>query len=428
MGDSADPVNITTLPSLGANPTIPAVDVFGNPLSPEFWPDSSASSPRPYTGRLICFSVFGNAKLDGSSFGPSDCPSGTDIAGRAYTGVAMLPSSGDLWDPKRPTAAASQSGYFSKILDRMPRANDFFTDNMGDGLNYANFRWLLTRGGNNTNEGIAGSEAFTDRKQINLKIDHNFTANHKVNASWTYQLDDNVDNAADWPNGLHGSTYRRPQTLTLSGTSTLSGNLLNEARFGMNYNKTNSVPAWLNPNESIRNDAESFLLTGGPSRSGKWAAYPVVVAPSTGAMTLQPGSNGDLRPECLPRGARCRRHAGRLSEPAVQLRGHLELEPRQARVQVWRGLAFSALDGYYSCSLIRRPPTATSAGRLQRALFANLAQLDIPGNHGDSVRDESGPGRESLSSRLPETWRATWPTCMTNSVGSIINAVLGRKF
>ena len=83
-------------------------------------------------------------------------------------------------------------------------------------------------------------------------------SNHKVNASWTYQFDDNVDNAADWPNGLHGSTYRRPQTLTISGTSTLSPNLLNEARFGMNYNKTNSIPAWHNPNESIRSDAESF--------------------------------------------------------------------------------------------------------------------------------------------------------------------------
>ncbi|HET9942433.1 MAG TPA: TonB-dependent receptor, partial [Terriglobia bacterium] len=290
VGDSADPANFTTLPSLGANPTIPAVDFAGNPARPEFWPDSSATSPKPYTGRLVCFSVFGTMKADGSPFGPGDCPSGVDGSGRAYTGVAMLPPGGaGLWDSKRPGPMDARLAYFQKILSRMPRANDFYTDAQGDGLNYANFQWLLTRSGNNTNEGIAGSEAFTDRRQINLKVDHNFTSNHKVNASWTYQFDDNVDNAADWPNGLHGSTYRRPQTLTISGTSTLSPVLLNEARFGMNYNKTNSVPAWLNPNESIRSEAESFLLTGGPSRSGNGQNYPVVVAPTTGAMQFHQG-------------------------------------------------------------------------------------------------------------------------------------------
>jgi hypothetical protein len=290
VGDSADPANYTVLPSLNANPTIPSVDFSGAPLRPEFWPNSSSTNPNPYTGRLVCFSVFGTMKLDGSPFGAGDCPSGTDNAGRAYTGVAMLPPAGAaLWDPKRPTAADARLGYFTKILDRMPRANDFYTDASGDGLNYANFQWLLTRNGSNTNEGIVGSEAFTDRKQINLKIDHNFNSNHKVNASWTYQLDDNTDNAADWPNGLHGETYRRPQTLTMSATSTLSSNLLNEARFGMNYNKTRSVPAWLNANESIRTEAESFLITGGPSRSGNGQLYPVVVAPTTGETRFHQG-------------------------------------------------------------------------------------------------------------------------------------------
>ena len=58
----------------------------------------------------------------------------------------MLPSGGaSLWDLKRPTAADARLGYFSKILDRMPRANNFYTDASGDGLNYANFQWLLTR-------------------------------------------------------------------------------------------------------------------------------------------------------------------------------------------------------------------------------------------------------------------------------------------
>ncbi|HET9216132.1 MAG TPA: TonB-dependent receptor [Terriglobia bacterium] len=289
VGDSADPANFTTLPNLTANPTIPSVDFAGNPLRPEFWPDSSASSPKPYTGRLVCFSVFGAIKLDGSPFGPADCPSGTDSAGRSYTGVAMFPTVGSIWDSKRPSAAQAQLGYFGKIMARMPRANDFYSDANGDGLNYANFRRLLKRNGNNNNESIAGSEAYSDRKQINVKIDHNFTNNHRVNASWTYQLDDNADNVADWPDGLSGITYRRPQTLTINATSTLSPVVLNEARFGMNYNKTSSVPAWLSPHESTRSEAESFLVSGGPSRSGNGQIYPVVVAPATGAMIFNQG-------------------------------------------------------------------------------------------------------------------------------------------
>jgi len=292
VADSGDPVaNATTFPSLGANPTWPSVDVLGNPSRPVCWPDSTfvgGVCSKPYTGRLVCFSVFGNQKADGSPFTDGDCPSGTDSKGLAYTGVAMIPTAGSLWDTKRPNANQAQLGYFSKILAKMPHANDFVADAFGDGLNYADHKYLLVRHGNNDNQSIVGSEGQAERKQINLKIDQNF-AIHRISGSWTYQFDDNIDNIGDWPGSYSGATYRRPQTLTLNATSAISATLLNEARFGINYDKTRSVPAWLSPNQEIAKAAQSYLLTGGVSRSGNGKTYPVVVTPQTGDMQFAAG-------------------------------------------------------------------------------------------------------------------------------------------
>lgn len=292
VADSGDPVvNATTLPSLGANPTWASVDAIGKPSRPVCWPDSTFSGgacSKPYTGRLVCFSVFGTMKADGSPFTNADCPSGTDGKGLAYNGQAMFPASGTLWDTKRPNAVQAQLGYFSKILEKMPHANDFLTDAFGDGLNYADHKYLLVRHGNNDNQSIVGSEGQAERKQINIKIDQNFSM-HRISAGWTYQLDDNIDNIGDWPGSYSGTTYRRPQTVTLNGTSTLSSTLLNEARFGVNYNKTRSVPAWLSPDQETAKGAQSFLLSGGASRSGNGKIYPVVVVPQTNDMQFAAG-------------------------------------------------------------------------------------------------------------------------------------------
>ena len=265
--------NTPTFPTFGANPSLPSIDSSGNPLRPQFWPEHSSANPQPYTGRLICFSIFGTVKADGSPFGGNDCPSGEP----------MLPPSGSVWDTKRP-GAFNSAGYFAKILEKMPRANDFTG---GDGLNYANFRWLLGRGGNNANESIVGSEAYSNRKQINVKVDQNFAA-HRFSVGWTYQLDDNADNVGDWPNSYSGVTYRRPQTVTVNATSTFSSTLLNEARFGLNYNKTQSLPAWLSPDTARRDEARSFLVNGG-TRPGSTNVYPVVIGPSTGSLDFDSG-------------------------------------------------------------------------------------------------------------------------------------------
>ena len=294
VADSGDPVaNAAVFPNLGANPAWPSVDALGHPLAPPAWPDSTFNSltntySKPYTGRLVCFSVFGTVKADGSPFTSADCSSGVDSKGLPYTGVAMFPQSGSLWDSKRPNAAQAQLGYFSKILAKMPHANDFITDAFGDGLNYADHKYLLVRHGNNDNQSIVGSESQAERKQINIKIDQNFKS-HRISGGWTYQADDNIDNIGDWPGSYSGKTYRRPQTITINATSTLSSTLLNEARFGINYDKTRSVPAWLSPDTDTATAAQSYLLSGGVSRSGNGKPYPVVVVPQTTSLQFAAG-------------------------------------------------------------------------------------------------------------------------------------------
>jgi hypothetical protein len=267
LPDSADPANIATIPSTAADPTSTAVDEAGRPLMPLVWANGD-----PYTGRLTCFSIFGTVDASGAPLNPAThCPGGVDSRGNAYAGNLVTSPDAFGWDPMR-LGGFNQAGYFSKLLGEMPLPNDFFDDANGDGLNYANFRWLRGRKGNNSNEGIVGSDQFTNRKQINVKIDQNFKS-HRISGNWSYQMDDSADNVAAWQGGINGEAVRRPQTLTINGTSTFSPSLLNEARFGVNYNKTTSVPAWLVGNNDLRARARSFLMEGG-TRDG--VPYPVI--------------------------------------------------------------------------------------------------------------------------------------------------------
>jgi hypothetical protein len=279
--DSANPGNNAQLPTTGNNPSISSVDVFGKPLMPQFWPDGSA-----YNGRLICFSVLGTTTASGAPFvggtNTNLCPSGVDSAGRAYTALAMTPSAGAAsWDPKRPVTF-NQAGYFAKILQTIPLPNDFDHDT-GDGLMTANYRYVLTRNiGDPTfyNETLVGNDPYSNRKQINIKIDQNFKS-HRINGGWTYQMDDNVVFRGDLPNGLEGVSSRRPNVVTVGVTSTLSPTLLNEAHFGVNINKGEQNPPWTSRDENIRNEAQQFLGQGG-IRPGTANSYPIIVRPQAG--------------------------------------------------------------------------------------------------------------------------------------------------
>ena len=156
----------------------------------------------------------------------------------------------------------------------MPRANEFAANGFGvtnDGLNEASFRWLLGRKGDGAGvaDAVVGSAAFQNRKQINIKIDQNFSV-HRIAGSWTHQVDSSTDPAAQWPNGLSGLSTRGPHTFTVNVTSTLSPTLLNEGRFGLNLNKAEATNPWNLSDSSIRDRARSFFLQGGASSIGEW--------------------------------------------------------------------------------------------------------------------------------------------------------------
>ena len=121
-----------------------------------------------------------------------------------------------------------------------------------------------------------------DRKQINIKIDHNFNASHKVAVNYSY----------DWINGDYGLTpgraaygtelQRRPQVLTVNFTSTLSPTLLNEARVGYRQNWHVIWAPWEVTDGSKREVPLSLLLEA--------AGFPIAYAPATCSAGMTPNN------------------------------------------------------------------------------------------------------------------------------------------
>jgi hypothetical protein len=261
---------VPTFPASATAGVFPVIDFAGNPRTP-----SSNPNGTPYTGELICFSVFGNVKANGSPFGPADCP-----GGRAVTSPAP-------WDRQR--AVLDPTGYISKLINAMPRAN-FFAPAPGttlDGLNLGVFRWLRGRSGNTGGAAQNGtSPESVNRKQINIKIDENINTNHRVNVGWTYELDDNADNVANWPGGFNGESRRRPHILTVNYNSTLTPSVVNEARFGVSLNNSRVDPPWYSTDSEVRKGAEEFLLKGGTVNG---FTYPIAVTPGNGAFSFGNG-------------------------------------------------------------------------------------------------------------------------------------------
>jgi hypothetical protein len=269
--DALQPTPLTFNSS--ATGTYPSVDLAGNPIAPAQNPDGT-----PYTGSLMCFSVFGTVKYDGSPFTSGDCPNGK----------AIIPASGTAWDPSR--VRADQTGYISKTLAVMPHANFFgnFNGVAPDGLNTAINRYLQhVSGSNQTNASIGvvqnGAIDQPTRKQENVKIDHNFSSKHRLSFQWTYERSSNDGSLAPWNGQLNGLVRRHPQLLTLNGTSTLTANLVNESRFGVNYSSEWAVAAWDNiDHPDITQAARAWLLSGSKSAAnGK--TYPVIYNPGTNA-------------------------------------------------------------------------------------------------------------------------------------------------
>jgi len=207
----------------GATPTQATVNTDGSPKSPD-------GSP------LRFLSVFGPLAAN---------PTKNDCSDAQITTSTLVPTgAATSWDTNR--KQLDKAGVMTKFLGLMPRANAF--DNPGnlgspatggpDGLNTATYQWLRhAKGADN----LFGVGQDNNRRQINVKLDHNFSSNHKLNASYSYEIDTSDDAALPaWPTGYPGLDIRKPQVLSMGFTSTLSTSLLNEARFGLSRTGANT--------------------------------------------------------------------------------------------------------------------------------------------------------------------------------------------
>jgi hypothetical protein len=239
----------------GNTPITPVVDGLGNPLRPATNPNGT-----PFTGQLRYASVFGRLLNEPTR---PDCSDAQMQAGSA-------------WDTFR--TRQDPTGFVSKVLSSMPAPNNY---EVGDGLNTAGYRWTRQESGGT--EGIFAFGGNLERKQINTKIDHNFSAAHKLSGSYTYERSAGNQSYETLPGGFRGSVIRKPQTLSLNFTSTLSPSLVNEARLGYRRTFGKSFNAFNNP--ETRETALAFY----PSFNG----YPVVVAPGLGQANFgnYPGNN-----------------------------------------------------------------------------------------------------------------------------------------
>ncbi|MBN1567906.1 MAG: TonB-dependent receptor, partial [Acidobacteria bacterium] len=269
----------------GSAPSYASVDSAGNPVAPPALRPSMLNADgthvsddpanpnhyEPHNGILRYASVFGIVQNPDAM--AADCSNAiVDTA----TGV-----SGGGWDTYRKAVDASgfvgdSTGFTSNFLEIMPAANNY--DTAGDGLNTASHKWTRSFRGN---DNLYNVGEYNQRKQINLKIDHNFNDRHRINGSWSYEKGWSDNNLRVWPTGYGGFAERRPQVLTVNFSSTLRSNLLNEVRFGMARTGTNMFGPLDNP-ETGKNVRESLNEVNG---------LPLVVNPGTGGAAFNLGNS-----------------------------------------------------------------------------------------------------------------------------------------
>jgi carboxypeptidase family protein len=233
--------NVNTAETTGSAATRPSVNLDGSPNSPSALPvGSTLVLPGPYDNSVQAISVFGPLASKPTKNDCSDAPINTTTLVPNGVTVGASPGAGGGWDRYRQQLDAS--GYIRRAMAFFPAPNNYET---GDGLNTAGYRYLRPfRGVDNL---FGSGEATGDRIQYNVKIDHNFTSNHKANVNLSYERVDSDDVLANLPGAFSNLNYRRPIVLSSGFTSTLSPTLLNEARFGIRINNLNVVAPWHRP-------------------------------------------------------------------------------------------------------------------------------------------------------------------------------------
>lgn len=118
-------------------------------------------------------------------------------------------------DPAR--LSPDSTAMVQKLLDLTPLPNNF---RLGDGLNTAGFTW--SRRGTD------------DRNQLNLKIDHILSNNHRLAFSWSRDAEQASNGFIPqaFPQSPGGSVIQRDSVYALTLTSSLKPALVNEVRMG----------------------------------------------------------------------------------------------------------------------------------------------------------------------------------------------------
>jgi hypothetical protein len=263
----------------GNAPSYASVDAMGNPVAPAALDPSMLNADgshkgnwQPHNGILRYASVFG--MVQNASAMAADCSN-------AIVNTATSVSGGG-WDTYRKATdgkgfIGDSTGFTSNFLNLMPPANNYDTAG-GDGLNVAAHVW--TRGFRG-NDNLYNVGEYNQRKQLNIKIDHNFSDRHRINGSWSYEKGWSDNNLRVWPNGFGGFAERRPQVLTVNFTSTLRPSLLNEARFGMARTGTNMFGPLDNPETGEKLRAQLNTVNG----------LPLVVNPGAGGVSFNLGNS-----------------------------------------------------------------------------------------------------------------------------------------
>jgi len=120
------------------------------------------------------------------------------------------------------------TGYAQRFISGTPLPNSYL---VGDGLNFGGYSWTRRNMGIDNVYGIGETP---NRKQINIRVDHSFSSRNRASVSYTYEVNhgDDAMKTMPLPYSYGGQINRKPQTLSVSLTSTLKPSLLNELRVG----------------------------------------------------------------------------------------------------------------------------------------------------------------------------------------------------
>jgi Ca-activated chloride channel homolog len=235
----------TTASARGDAPyKIAVVDANGNPLINKLKLPSFMPATGSQWSKLKAINVFGDLPAGWNPELDSNCDQITLITdkssqyynfpGNINYATFGTTGAGSKYDKFR---QRDTTGFVGKFMDLVQAPNNY---TVGDGLNYGGYSWTRRNMGMDNVYGIGETP---NRKQINIRADHNFNSRHRGSAVYTYETNrgDDAQRTMPEPYSYGGTVNRKPQTLSVTLTSTLKPSLLNEFRLG--FMRTSS---WVN--------------------------------------------------------------------------------------------------------------------------------------------------------------------------------------